>query len=98
MLLDENERKVREIQEFRFSIISEIANPYLARGEIDQLIREKAKRTYHIPYTKRTTLSRACIKKWYLRFKKHGKPGLAPRPRCDAGKVRRYPSKIKMPL
>jgi len=85
-MLDENEKKMREIQEFRFSIISEIANPYLAWGEIDQLIREKAKRTYHIPYTKRTTLSRACIKKWYLRFKKYGKPGLAPRPRSDAGK------------
>jgi putative transposase len=88
MISDENEKKIREIQEFRFSIISEIANPYLDWGEIDKLIREKAKRTYSIPYSKRTTLSRACIKKWYLRFKKYGKPGLSPKPRSDSGKCR----------
>lgn len=88
MTLNKNERKALEIQEFRYSIISEIANPYLMRGEIEHLIREKSKRTYVIPYSNRRRLSKACIKKWYLRFKKYGKPGLLPRQRSDAGKCK----------
>ncbi|HYW96500.1 MAG TPA: DDE-type integrase/transposase/recombinase [Bacteroidales bacterium] len=88
MNIHEKEKKAREIQEFRFSIISEIANPYLERGEIERLIREKAKRQYVIPYSRRTTLSAACIKKYYLRFKRHGKQGLLPRSRCDTGTCR----------
>lgn len=88
MTIDDKERKALEIQEFRYSIIWEIANPHLLRGEIEQLIREKAKRTYVIPYSKRTRLSKACIKKWYLKFKKYGKPGLLPRQRSDAGKCK----------
>lgn len=88
MRLNENERKAMEIQEFRYSIICEIANPYLRKGEVERLIREKAERTYVIPYSKRTRLSKPCIKKWYLRFKKYGKQGLSPRGRSDAGKCK----------
>jgi hypothetical protein len=88
MTLHEKEKKAQEIQEFRFSIISEIANPYLEQGEIERLIREKAKRSYVIPYSRRTSLSKACIKKWYLKFKKYGKPGLLPKERSDTGKCR----------
>lgn len=84
----EKEKKAQEIQEFRFSIISEIANPYLGQGEIERLIREKAKRSYVIPYSRKKSLSKACIKKWYLKFKKYGKPGLLPKRRCDTGTCR----------
>jgi hypothetical protein len=34
MNFSENERKALEIQEFRYSIIAEMANPYLPRGDI----------------------------------------------------------------
>lgn len=88
MTTTEKERKELEIQEFRFSVIAELGNPYLNRGELCQLIREKAKRTYQVPYSDKRQLSESCIKKWYRLFIKYGKPGLKPRRRCDAGKSR----------
>jgi len=88
MTVSENEKKAKDIQQFRYSIIAEIANPYLARGEVAKLIKEKAKREHVIPYSKRRKLSKACIKKWYLKFKKYGKPGLLPRQRSDRGKCK----------
>jgi transposase len=74
-----------EIQEFRMSVIAELGNPYLEPGEINRLIREKANRSYNIPYSTRTRLSRSCIKKWYLKFKKYGKEGLLQKTRSDFG-------------
>jgi transposase len=88
MTLSERERKRLEIQEFRLSVIAELANPYLEPGEINRLIREKANRSYIIPYSGRTHLSRSCIKKWYLKFKKYGKEALLPKTRTDFGKSR----------
>lgn len=85
MTLSERERKRMEIQEFRMSVIAELGNPYLEPGEINRLIREKANRSYNIPYSTRTRLSRSCIKKWYLKFKKYGKEGLLQKTRTDFG-------------
>jgi putative transposase len=84
----EREQKVLEIQEFRYSIVAELANPYLPRGEIKRLIREKAKLTYDIPYSEKKKVSEHCIKRWYKRFKKYGKAGLLPVERSDVGKSR----------
>lgn len=86
-------QKKLEIQEFRYSIIAEMVNPYLQWGEIKRLIKEKALREYIIPYSSRRTLSEACIKKWYLKFKKHGKPALLPLLRADAGKTKVFSEK-----
>jgi len=91
--LDQKERKALEIQEFRFSIIAEMVNPYLQWGDIRQMIRKKAEREYNIPYSTRRTLSEGCIKKWYLKFKKYGKPGLLPKTRSDSGKTKVFSEK-----
>lgn len=93
MKLSETEQKLLEIQEFRYSVIAELSNPYLEHGEINALIREKAKREYRIPYSDRKRLSRGCIKKWYLKFKKYGKEGLVTKRRVDLGKCRALPEK-----
>ncbi|MBN2442967.1 MAG: transposase [Spirochaetales bacterium] len=85
MTLSERERKRMEIQEFRLSVIAELGNPYLEPGEINRLIREKANRSYNIPYSTRTRIGRSCIKKWYLKFKKYGKEGLLQKTRTDFG-------------
>lgn len=93
MKFTENERKALEIQEFRYSIIAEMANPYLPWGNIRQMIKDKAQREYVIPYSTRRRLSEACIKKWYLKFKKYGKPGLLPKQRSDQGKTKVFTGK-----
>ena len=91
MTKEQREKKVNEILDFRYSIIAELLNPYMSRVERRKLIRQKAKREYEIPYSKKTRISEACIKKWYAKFKDYGKEGLAPKTRSDIGISRVLP-------
>ena len=81
----QREQKVREILDFRYSIIAELLNPYLCRTERRKLIREKAKREYEIPHSNKRSISGDCINKWYRKFKDFGKEALAPKSRSDIG-------------
>ncbi|KKM67298.1 hypothetical protein LCGC14_1472490 [marine sediment metagenome] len=92
MTEEQRERKEQEILDFRYSIIAELLNPYLSREERRKLIRQKAKREYEIPYSGKTTITEACIKKWYMTFRDHGKEGLTPKPRSDMGLSRVLPA------
>jgi hypothetical protein len=44
MKIEEREAKINLITEFRYGVIAELTNPYLLRGEICRLIKEKAER------------------------------------------------------
>jgi transposase len=92
MINEQQEKKATEILDFRYSLIAELLNPYLTRDERRKLIRQKAKREYDIPYSEKTRITEACIKKWYTKFKEHGKEGLLPKPRSDMGLSRVLPS------
>lgn len=84
----EFELKKKRICDFRYSVVAELGNPYLSRGKLTQLIKEKADREYTIPYSKRKTITEGCIKRWLNLYKKYGKDGLAPETRNDRGKSR----------
>jgi len=92
MINEQREKKATEILDFRYSLIAELLNPYLTRDERRKLIRQKAKREYDIPYFEKTRITEACIKKWYTKFKEHGKEGLIPKPRKDMGLSRVLPA------
>jgi len=92
MTPEERERKEQEILDFRYGVIADLLNPYLNREERRELIRQKAKREYEIPYSSRRKMTEACIKKWYRKFKEHGKEGLIPRTRSDMGLCRVLPA------
>lgn len=79
------QQKNNAIAEFRYSIIAELTNPYLHHGETIRLMKEKARRTYEIPFSSKDRISEATIKKWLLAFRKYGKQGLYPKERSDAG-------------
>jgi transposase len=85
---ERSDQRRREIQEFRYSLIAELNNPYLEHGELKRLIAQKAEREYRIPYSTRTRVSRECIREWLQRFRKYGKEGLLPRTRSDLGEHR----------
>jgi putative transposase len=84
----EKELRRKRICDFRHSVVAELGNPYLNRGQLTQMIKEKAGREYEIPYSKRTTLTDGCIRRWLSLFRKYGKEGLNPKPREDRGKSR----------
>lgn len=85
---EENELRCKRICDFRHSVVAELGNPYLNRGQLTQMIKEKSEREYEIPYSKRTTLTAACIRRWLSLYRKYGKEGLNPKIREDQGKSR----------
>ena len=85
---EQKAQKRREITEFRYALVAELANPYLDSAQVSELIRQKATQEYEIPYIGTRRLSEAAIRKWMYAFKKHGKAGLEPKLRSDAGQCR----------
>jgi len=90
MKQEEKEIKRNEICEFRYGVIAELANPYIGHGILRNLIRDKARREYDIPYSKKSRITKACIRKWLCLYRKYGKDGLLPKVRKDSGVSRRF--------
>jgi len=88
---EERELYCREIVDFRCGVIADLTNAHLAYGEINMLIRQKAKMQFKIPYSERTRVTVACIRNWLFLYRKYGKEGLAPKPRKDAGVSKSLP-------
>lgn len=85
------ELRREQVAEFRLSVVAELANPYLNHGELIAAIREKASRTYEVPFSKKTTITEGCIKKWLALYRRYGKAGLLPKVRADKGSSRVLP-------
>jgi putative transposase len=95
---DEYELKQKRICDFRHSVVAELGNPYLSRGQLTRLIKEKSNREYEIPYSKRTTLTDGCIRRWLGLYRKYGKQGLNPQIREDRGKSRTIEEKEQIAI
>lgn len=85
---EEREQRAALIQEFRYGVIAELTNQYLAWGEVRRLIKEKAEREYDIPYSKKNRITEACIKNWLKSYHKYGRAGIIPKTRSDCGNCR----------
>lgn len=71
---------------FRLSVLGPlVSRDRLARGELQQLIRELAQRTYDIPGARRHLIGEKTIEAWYYAWRKHGVAGLTPKQRVDRG-------------
>jgi len=71
---------------FRLSVLGPlVSRERLARGELQQIIRELAGREYAIPGSQRRLIGEKTIEAWYYAWRKHGVEGLAPKPRADLG-------------
>jgi transposase len=84
----ERESKDSEVADFRYSVVADLANPYLDGPKLRQLLREKADRVWEVPDRGRRRLSEGCIRKWLTLYRKCGKKGLEPKRRQDAGRPR----------
>ena len=77
-----------EHREPRYQLVVELANPYLSTTERRELIRQKARIQHEVPFLGPRRYSVGCIQKWLSLYRKHGRAGLAPRTRRDAGRAR----------
>lgn len=98
MTEEELNLKREKICEFRYSVVAELGNPYLGRGQLTKLIKEKSKRNYEIPYSKKKKVTEACIRRWFSLYKKYGRDGLIPNIRIDSGKSRTIDDKEQIAI
>lgn len=69
-----------------------ISRERLARGELQQIIRDLAEREYAIPGTRRRHLGEKTIQAWYYAWRRLGIDGLTPQPRQDRGQSKLAPA------
>jgi putative transposase len=77
---------------FRLSVLGPlVSRERLARGELQQLIRELALREYTIPGSRRRHLGETTIEGWFYRWRRLGIAGLTPKARADRGQSKLSP-------
>ena len=78
---------------FRLSVLGPlVSRERLARGELQQLIRELAQREYAIPGSRRQLLGEKTIQAWYYAWRREGIAGLTPKVRVDRGQSKLTPA------
>jgi putative transposase len=75
----------------RYALIAEAANPRLTPRERGRIVREVAARVHEHPDGSDWVVCRGTVDRWLRDYQAHGLEGLKPKPRADAGAVRRYP-------
>ena len=74
---------------FRLSVLGPlVSRAELARGELQQIIRELATRAYDIPGSGRERLGEKTIQAWYYAWRREGIAGLERKARVDQGRSR----------
>jgi putative transposase len=76
---------------FRFSVISDFIHaPFMSRQEKSRLMQDKCSRKWQIPFSEKTRISRATIRRWLRLYNKsHGDlKSLCPHDRADQGRCR----------
>lgn len=78
---------------FRLSVLGPlVSRERLMRGELQQTIRELARRDYTIPDSDRRQIGEKTIEAWYYTWRKEGIDGLIPKTRIDAGQSKLPPA------
>jgi putative transposase len=78
---------------FRLSVLGPlVSREQLARGELQQLIRELSSREYAIPHSRRRHIGEKTIQAWYYAWRREGLDGLAAKPRADRGSSKISPT------
>ena len=86
-------KEVDPLALFRLSVLGPlVSRERLARGELQQLIRELSEREYAIPGSKRRHLGAKTIQAWYYAWRSRGIDGLTPKPRADRGASKIVPA------
>lgn len=86
MVLDDKAREQTAL--FRYSLIGDLIHRQEGEGGLYSLLREKAKKVYEIPGSRRTHVAVETIRDWLGAYRKGGFDALRPRARRDQGRVR----------
>ena len=80
-------KDIHPVALFRLTVLGPLASrDHLERGELKQVVRELAAKTYDIPNSKRVQISESSIERWYYQWRRGGIDALAPTTRVDKGR------------
>lgn len=88
MTREDRQLRTEAMADFRYRLVAELANPYLSAEERRRLLREKARVVHDVPLLGQRRFTESCLRKWLAAYRTHGKTGLAPKDRRDAGQSR----------
>ena len=80
-----------QVAVFRFSVISDFIHaPFMSRQEKSRLMQDKSSRKWQVPFSEKTRVSKATIRRWIRLYNKsHGDlKSLCPHDRADQGRCR----------
>jgi putative transposase len=91
-------KEIDPVALFRLSVLGPlVSRERLARGELQQILRELAQREYAIPHSRRRHLGEKTIEAWFYAWRREGIDGLVPKPRRDRG-VSKLPASVQAAL
>jgi len=94
--MDSTQRE--QVALFRFGVIGSLISGELIHGELQQRMRELARRRYTIPHSSRTKIAFGTIEEWYYKYRHFGFEGLKPLPSSDKGKLKIIRPELKETL
>jgi len=77
------EERHTQIALFRYGLIAPLLFNPLAAGQVEGALREIAAKTYTIPYSKRTRVGIATLRRYLQLYQQHGFEALRPKERAD---------------
>lgn len=96
-----DEDMAMKIATFRFGLIADfVTGTRLERGEKERLLTEKTARSYEIPGSQKTRVSRSTLLSWVAAYRKanHRIEGLMPKTRKDRGTYKKLDTGLRMAI
>jgi transposase InsO family protein len=88
------EERHAQIALFRYGLIAQLLFAPLAAGQLEGALREIAAKTYSIPYSKRTHVGIATLRRYLQLYQQHGFEALRPQERSDKRTPRAFPPEV----
>ncbi len=95
MMKEEKEQdRSQQIALFRYGLIADLVDREAGQRGLYARLREKAARSYHIPYSRRTRVAEETLRDWFSAWRRGGFEALRPKPRGDLGRSRGIPALV----
>lgn len=88
------EDRGQRIALFRYGLIADLTDREVGQRGLYVKLREKAGRSYSIPYSRRTRVAEETLRDWLIAWRRGGFEALRPKPRGDLGQTRGIPGPV----
>ena len=91
---EKEEDRSQRIALFRYGLIADLTDREVGQRGLYVKLREKAGRSYSIPYSRRTRVAEETLRDWLVAWRRGGFEALRPKPRGDLGQTRGIPGPV----